>query len=356
MMSLFDPLVFNTGLRARNRIVLAPMTNKQSHDDGSISDDELGWLVSRAEGGFGTVMTCAAHVSKDGQGWPGELGIFDDTLLPGLTKLATALREKGAVSMVQVFHGGVRADAAVSGLATLSASEGEGARAATKEDIARIISDFAAAAVRAKTAGFDGVEIHGAHGYLLTQFLSGTGNRREDEWGGAIAGRARLIRDVLAAIRARVGSAFTVGVRLSPEDFGNARGLDLDEGIQVARWLAEDGADFIHLSLWRSQLNTKKRPDEHALPLFRAAIPSDVRLLVAGSVWTRTEAESLLALGADGVALGRSAIVNRDWPIRAREEGWEPKRPPVTLDDLRAAGLSPRFAGYMRDWKGFVSG
>ena len=88
MTSLFDPLVFRTGLSARNRILLAPLTNMQSNADVSLGDDELRWLISRAEGGYGIVMTCAAHVARDGQGWPGELGVFDDSLLPGLTKLA----------------------------------------------------------------------------------------------------------------------------------------------------------------------------------------------------------------------------------------------------------------------------
>jgi 2,4-dienoyl-CoA reductase-like NADH-dependent reductase (Old Yellow Enzyme family) len=331
------------------------MTNQQSHEDGTLSDQELHWLVSRADGGFGVVMTCAAHVAKDGQGWPGELGIFDDLHLPGLARLASALRERGAVSVVQLFHGGVRADTSVSGSVAWSASEGEGARAATEDDLARVIRQFGDAAVRAKAAGFDGVELHGAHGYLLTQFLSATQNRRNDAWGGSLEGRARLIREVTREVRARTGGGFTVGVRLSPEDFGNAKGLDLDESVQTARWLAEDGVDFVHVSLWRALVDTKKRPGEHALPLFRAALPEDVALLVAGTVWTREEAERLLELGADGVALGRSAIVNPDWPLRASEHGWEPKRPPVTVEELHARGLSPRFAEYMRQWKGFVT-
>lgn len=355
MSSISDPLVFRTGLTARNRVVLAPMTNLQSHDDGTLSDDELRWLISRADGGFGLVMTCAAHVAKDGQGWAGELGIFDDVHLPGLERLARALRERGAVSMVQLFHGGVRADTKASGTEVWSASEGDGARAATEEDLARVIRQFGDAAVRAKAAGFDGVELHGAHGYLLTQFLSATQNRRTDAWGGSLEGRARLIREVAREVRARTGAAFTAGVRLSPEDFGNAQGLDLDESIQTARWLAEDGLDFVHVSLWRALRNTKKRPDQHALPLFRAALPPDVKLLVAGTVWTREDAESLLARGADGIALGRSAIVNPDWPRRVTEHGWEPKRPPVTIEELQARGLSPRFAEYMRQWKGFVT-
>jgi 2,4-dienoyl-CoA reductase-like NADH-dependent reductase (Old Yellow Enzyme family) len=353
-LSLFDPLTFRTGLAAPNRVVLAPMTNKQSHADGSLGEDELRWLSSRAEGGFGVVMTCAAHVAKDGQGWPGELGIFDDALLPGLTTLADALRQRGAVSMVQIFHGGLRADPVVSGALPWSASAAEGVREATEDDLSRVIAQFADAAWRAKTAGFDGVELHGAHGYLLTQFLSAEQNRRTDAWGGALANRARLLREVLRGVRDRVGPSFTVGVRLSPENFGNARGLDLDESVQTARWLAEDGADFIHLSLWRALEPTTKRPAEHPLPVFRAALPIDVALLAAGAIWTRAEADAVIELGADGVALGRSAIVNRDWPLQARRDAWQPRRPPVTMADLRDEGLSEAFAGYMRMWKGFV--
>jgi 2,4-dienoyl-CoA reductase-like NADH-dependent reductase (Old Yellow Enzyme family) len=355
MAGLFEPLVFRSGLRAPNRVVLAAMTNQQSHPDGSLSEAELRWLVRRAEGGFGTVTTCAAHVAKDGQGWPGELGFFDDALLPGLSRLAAAVRERGAVSLAQIFHGGVRADPSVSGSQPWSASEGEGARAATEDDIRRVIAQFAAAAVRAQEAGFDGVEIHGAHGYLITQFLSATQNRRTDEWGGDLAGRARLAREVMRAVRAATRPGFTAGIRLSPEDFGNARGLDLDESVQTARWLCDDGADFIHVSLWRALASSKKRPDAHALPLFRAALPAEVPLLTAGTVWTRAEAEQVLALGADAVALARAAIVNPDWPNDARVEGWEPKRPPVTVAELEARALSPAFAGYMKQWKGFVS-
>jgi 2,4-dienoyl-CoA reductase-like NADH-dependent reductase (Old Yellow Enzyme family) len=349
-----SPFQFRTGLTARNRVVLAPMTNKQSHPDGSLGDDELRWLCSRADGGFGVVMTCAAHVAKDGQGWPGELGIFDDALVPGLATLASALRARGAASMVQIFHGGLRADPAVSGTTPWSASAADGVREATSDDLARVVEQFAAAAARAQRAGFDGVELHGAHGYLFTQFLSVDQNRRADAWGGPLENRARLLREALRAVRAQVGPSFTVGVRLSPENFGNAKGLDLDESVQTARWLADDGADFIHLSLWRALEPTAKRPRDHALPIFRAALPPDVRILAAGALWTRAEAEQVIALGADAVALGRSAIVNRDWPLRAGDAAWQPRRPPVTLADLRDEGLSDAFAGYMRSWKGFV--
>lgn len=355
MTNLFEPLVFRTGLRAPNRLVLAPMTNLQSHDDGSLGEAELTWLTSRAKGGFGVVMTCASHVALEGQGWKGELGIFADALLPGLTTLAGALRAQGASSIVQLFHGGVRADAKVSGQPTWSAMEAHGARVATEADCLRVIEQFAAAAVRAKQAGFDGVEVHGAHGYLFTQFLSNE-NQRSDQWGGpSFENRARLLRETVRAIRARVGSSFTVGVRISPEDFGNTKGLDLDESLQLARWLGDDGVDFLHLSLWRSALNTRKRPTEHALTAFRAVLPADVRVLVAGAVWERAEAEALLAKGADGIAIGRAAVINAEWPIKARDANWHPTRPPVSIEALTANGLSKPFAEYMRQWPGFIA-
>jgi 2,4-dienoyl-CoA reductase-like NADH-dependent reductase (Old Yellow Enzyme family) len=355
MTSLFEPLTLRSGLTLPNRVALAALTNKQSNPDGSLGDDEYRWLCSRADGGYGLVFTCASHVSRDGQSWPGELGIFDDALLPGLTRLAAAIHERGPKAMVQIFHGGVRADRAVSGIEPWSASAGDGCRAATADDIHRATAEFVDAAVRARTAGFDGVEVHGAHGYLFTQFLSRTQNQRTDEWGGTLENRARFLRDTVRAIRARVGASFTVGVRLSPEDFGNAKGLDLDESIQTAKWLADDGVDFIHLSLWQALNRTAKYPDQHALPLFRAALPKDVTVLAAGTIWTRAEAEQVVDLGADVVALGRSAILNADWPLRAAVAGWEPRRPPVTIDFLRDTGLSAGFAEYMRTFRGMVA-
>jgi len=110
---------------------------------------------------------------------------------------------------------------------------------------------------------------------------------------------------VLGAVRAKTGSGFTVGVRLSPEDFGNAKGVDLDESVHTARWLANDSVDFVHLSLWRALPNTAKRPEEHAVPLFRKALPADVNVLVAGTIWTPEEAE------------GRSRAARK--PSRSRE-------------------------------------
>lgn len=359
---LFDEVTFPCGAVAKNRVALAPLTNGQSHDDGTLGDDELAWLARRAAGGFGLVATCAAHVSPDGKGFDGQLGVFDDTHLEGLGRLARAVSAEGALGVVQLYHGGVRCPSRLTGQQPWSASEFredkptfEVPRAATEEDLARVIGHFADAAERSEKAGFAGVELHGAHGYLLGQFLSRTMNTRDDAWGGALEGRARLVRAVLRAVRARVSQGFAVGVRLSPEDFGYTRGVDLDETVAVARWLADDGADFIHLSLWDTRRNTKKRPDAHPLPLFRAALPDAVKIIAAGNIWDRADADAALALGADLVAVGKAAIVTPDWAREARAEGYVGRRGPLTRAEYRARAVSERFIGYLKRFDGMVA-
>jgi 2,4-dienoyl-CoA reductase-like NADH-dependent reductase (Old Yellow Enzyme family) len=347
---LFDAVPLRCGQQLRNRLALAPLTNKQSHDDGLISEEEIAFLARRAEGDFGLIETCATYVSPDGAAWEGELGIDRDECIPGLTRLASRLHAAGSKAIVQLFHGGARADRAADKWSASAFQDG--VRAATPADIERTIAAFVDGAERAQRAGFDGVELHGAHGYVLSQFLSRTMNTRDDAWGGSLENRARFVRMVTRGVRKRIDGI--VGVRLSLEDFGNAKGLDLDESLQVARWLADDGVDFIHASLWDVSKNSEKRPDQHVLPQLRAALPSDVRIITAGKIWTREDAEAALSLGADVVALGRSAILNPDWP-RTVAHGEAPKQPPVTRAELGAVAVSPKFQQYLTNWKNFVA-
>ncbi len=354
---LQSPITLRCGLTIPNRISLAPLTNLQSQRDGLLGEDELQFLARRADGGFGLVTTCAAYVALDGKAWAGELGIDRDECLPGLTRLATRIHQGGAIAMVQLFHGGVRADRKLTGEQPWSATSWHeetpdfvDPRAGTADDITRVIEQFAAAAARAQAAGCDGVELHGAHGYLLSQFLSRTMNTRTDGWGSDLAGRARLVREVTRAVRARCGAKFAVGVRLSLEDFGQAKGQDLDDNLQVVRWLVDDGVDFLHISLWDVTRMSTKRPDAHPLMLVRDVVPREVALIAAGKIWTHEDAETVLALGADLVALGRSGILNPDWPRLT-----EIKMPPITRDELAARAVSPTFAGYLTKWKNLVA-
>lgn len=352
-----SPLELRPGLTARNRVWLAPLTNQQSHPDGSLSDAEIHFLSLRSEGGFGLVSTAAAYVAQDGKSWSGELGVHDEAMLPGLTRLAGRLHAGGALACAQLFHGGLRAAPEVSGVPLWSASEGEvgghPVRSATDEDLARVIGQFASAAGRCARAGFDAVEVHGAHGYLLTQFQSATQNQRRDAWGRDVQGRMRLTREVTRAVRAAAPS-LAVAVRVSPEDFGNAQGMDVDEVLALADGLVDDGMDVLHLSLWRAEQPTRKHPDRPTASLFREVLGERARIVVAGNHWSLDEVQASLDRGADAVALGRSAIANPDWPRRA-QAGEPIVRPPLTPDQLRARGLSDPFVEYMRKWAGFVA-
>ena len=189
----------------KNRFMLAPLTNLQSHADGCLSDDEFHWLTLRAKGGFGLTMTCAAHVQAQGQGFPGQLGVFSDAHVEGLTRLAAAIKAEGSLAMMQLHHAGMRSPAKLTGGTPVCPSDNAetGARALTLAEVEQLAEDFIAAALRAERAGFDGVEIHGAHGYVISQFLSPEINQRTDRYGGSLENRARLLFDVVAGVRAR---------------------------------------------------------------------------------------------------------------------------------------------------------
>jgi len=354
---LFEPLGFARGLGLKNRFMLAPLTNCQSHGDGSLSDDEFRWLTLRAAGGFGLTMTCAAHVQARGQGFAGQLGVFDDRHVPGLTRLAAAIKAQGSLAMMQLHHAGMRAPAALIGETPVCPSDNAetGARAMTPGEIAQLAEDFVAAAVRAERAGFDGVELHGAHGYVLSQFLSAEINGRGDRYGGTLENRARLLFEVVAAVRARCRPDFLLGVRLSPERFG----LRLGEIRDVARQLLAGGAiDLLDLSLW----DVFKAPNEEAYqakPLvdwFMDLDRRDVRFGVAGKIMDGATARRCLAHGADYVTIGRAAILQHDFPERVRADPDFASPPlPVTAEHLRQQGLGPAFVGYMKTWTGFVA-
>ncbi len=351
---LDTPLTLRCGLVLPNRMALAPLTNVQSNADGTLNDDELRWLVRRAEGGWGLLSTCAAFVSPEGNAWEGQLGIASDAQLPGLTRLATALQEAGAVPIVQLHHGGAKADQAA---IKLSAGAGDGVRAATVEDISRVTADFVAAARRAEAAGFVGVEIHGANGYLFTQFLAPATNPRTDAYGGDLAGRARFLRETLRAVRGAVSPGFAVGVRISPVDYRAKRGLVLADSAILAGWLADDGADFVHLSL---QDAGGPPPMGEGAAIVATAIregtPRDVAVLAAGGIWTRADAERAEAAGVDVVVVGKAAIANPDWPRDSAEPDYAPLRTPWDPEQLRSVGVSSRFLKYLSHWPGMVVG
>ncbi len=354
---LFEPLGFARGLGLKNRFMLAPLTNCQSHGDGTLSDDEFRWLTLRAAGGFGLTMTCAAHVQARGQGFAGQLGVFDDRHVAGLTRLAAAIKAQGSLAMMQLHHAGMRAPAALIGETPICPSDNAetGARAMTPDEIAQLAEDFVAAALRAERAGFDGVELHGAHGYVLSQFLSAEINGRGDRYGGTLENRARLLFEIVAAVRARCRPDFLLGVRLSPERFG----LRLGEIRDVARQLLAGGAiDLLDLSLW----DAFKEPEEpdfkgrSLLSYFTGLDRGAVRIGAAGKILGGADAQRVLDDGADFAIIGRGAILHHDFPQRVQADpDFRAVSPPVTADYLRSEGLGPAFIAYMGNWKGFVA-
>jgi 2,4-dienoyl-CoA reductase-like NADH-dependent reductase (Old Yellow Enzyme family) len=357
MTTLLDPMSFPRGRGMKNRFMLAPLTNSQSHEDGVLSDEEYHWLTMRAQGGFGLTMTCAAHVQAIGKGFPGQLGVFGDEHLDGLTRLAAGINAEDSVSIVQLHHAGMRSPAELIGEQPVcpSADEETGARALDHAEVLQLIDDFVAAAVRSERAGFDGVEIHGAHGYIVAQFLSPEINQRDDEFGGSRDNRARLLFAIIDGIREQCGPDFILGVRLSPERFG----LRLAEMIEVAeRLLTDQKIDFLDMSLW----DVFKEPEEAEfagrtlMSCFTELDRGDVRLGVAGKIRTPEDAERALAAGVDWVMLGRAAILHHDFPDRYEADPrFVPVENPVTRQYLADEGLSEAFIDYMSGWRGFVT-
>ncbi|CAB4698120.1 MAG: NADH:flavin oxidoreductase [Actinobacteria bacterium] len=340
-----------------NPITLAPLTNLQSHADGTLSDDEYHWLVRRAEGGFGLTMTCAAYVDEGGQAWPGQLGVSDDRHLPGLTRLADGIRAAGSVSAVQLHHGGRRADPHLTGRPNVSAwaDPDRDTRALTTGEVQAQVEAFVAAAVRADAAGFDAVQVHGAHGYLVGQFLDGRHNLREDGYGGSLEDRSRMLVEILTGIRSRTRADFQVGLRLTPE----RNGILLDEARAVAERVMTEGlVDFLDMSLW----DVRKAPAEPEHPgllidHFADLRRGGARLGVAGAITSSADVAWCLERGADFVAVGTGAIIHHDFAARAvADPSFVAVAQPVTRAHLAAESVGPTFVDYLAtNWDDFVS-
>lgn len=357
MTSLFEPLTLKRGPAWKNRFMLAPLTNTQSHADGRLSDDEFRWLTMRAEGGFGLTMTCASHVQRIGQGFPGQLGCWDDMHIEGLSRLAAALNAQGTHSVVQLHHAGIRSPKDLIGEPPVGPSDNAetGARALTLDEVHRLRDDFIAAARRAEKAGFHGAELHGAHGYILCAFLSPEINQRQDAYGGSLENRSRLLFEIVDGVRAACGPNFSLGVRLSPERFG----MKLLEIAEVAqRLMREDNIEYLDMSLW----DVFKEPEDPALKgrslasYFTSLDRGHVRLGAAGKLTTGEGVRRAMEAGLDYVVIGRAAILHHDFPKRVEANAdFRPTPNPVTPDYLRTEGLGEAFVGYMRSWKGFVA-
>lgn len=352
---LFEPLPLKHGKPMKNRFMLAPLTNQQSHADGTLSDIEHRWLAMRGEGGFALTMTAAAHVQAVGQGFPGQLGIFGDEHIAALAKLASTLRAADTLSSVQLHHAGNRSPKDLVGTPVCPSDDPEtGARALTLPEVLQLRDDFIAAAKRADAAGFDGVEVHGAHGYILAQFLSEETNRRTDDYGGSLENRARIIFEIIDGIRNQCRPDLQIGLRLSPERFG----LKLAEIRDVAAEVLRQGQiDYLDMSLWDVMKEpVEKEHQGRSLMSFFTDLPrGDVRLGAAGKIMTAQDAIAVIEAGCDFAIIGRAAILRHDFPKRVRKDaGYTSPSLPVTAQHLRDEGLGEPFVAYMKGWPGFV--
>jgi 2,4-dienoyl-CoA reductase-like NADH-dependent reductase (Old Yellow Enzyme family) len=282
--------------------------------------------------------------------------VFGDEHLEGLTRLAQGIKAEDSLAVVQLHHAGMRSPAELIGQPPVCPSDNAetGAVALSTEAVEQLIEDFICAAERAEQAGFDGVEIHGAHGYILAQFLSGTINQRQDHFGGSLENRMRPITQIIDGVRARCRPKFLLGLRLSPERFD----VQLPDIIQVAKVILAAGKiDFLDMSLWDSF----KEPQDEAyqgrslLSYFTELERGDVALGIAGKLRNPEEVNRAMATGIDFVMLGRAAILHHDFPMQMQvDSNFTPVRNPVSADYLRQEGLGENFITYMSGWKGFV--
>ena len=230
-----------------NRFVRSATWEGLADKDGSVTSKLIEKMIELAKGEVGLIISSYAFVSPEGQSSPGQLAVYDDRFLPGLRDMAHAVHAAGGKMALQLVHGGCNSNPVLSGLKAIGPSTLSTCREASKEDSAVIISAFLRAADRAKQADFDAVQIHAAHGFLLSQFLSPAFNKRKDEYGGELENRARLALEVVKSVRKTVGPEYPVLIKLNSEDFLDG-GMTREGAIQVAGMHENASVNAIELS------------------------------------------------------------------------------------------------------------
>ncbi|MDQ0879351.1 NADH-dependent flavin oxidoreductase [Peribacillus sp. V2I11] len=338
MNSKYTPLFesFNLGekLEVKNRLVMAPMTNFSSNPDGTVTDAEVNYYERRSSG-VGMVITACTYVTANGKGFHGEFGGDQDELIPSLSRLASAIKAKGAKAILQIFHGGreVPPELIPNGdvvSASNISSEGEGKavpRPLSEKEIESIILDFGETTRRAIEAGFDGVEIHGANGYLLQQFFSPHSNRREDKWGGSLEKRLTfplaVVDEVKKAVAEHAKDPFIVGYRFSPEE-PETPGITMEDTLALIDGLVTKNLDYLHVSLmdfW-SKARRGAEVDRPRIEIIKERIGDHVPLIGVGSIYTADDAIKALQSGVPLIALGREIIIDPEW-VQKVEQGRE---------------------------------
>jgi len=325
---LLETFKFKNGIETRNRIAMAPMTTWASNDDYTVAEDEIRHYEARSKH-VGLVITGCTRVMANGIGFPNEYASYDDSFLPGLKKLADAAKKSGAPAILQIYHAGNKAvlDLIPNGI-PVSASEvalapsafyagGTVSHELTNEEVLEIINAFGETTRRAIEAGFDGVELHGAHGFLLQNFFSPYYNQRTDQWGGSPEKRmnfaSAVITEVQDVIKKYAERPFVLGFRISPEEPESYRVRDTFAFIDK---LIGSGIDYLHVSL--AELIGQKPLDEQdgnetILKLILDHVDQRIPVISAGGIKQADDAVEAINLGLSLVAVGHGLIINPDW-------------------------------------------
>lgn len=331
------PLLFSKGdigqLELKNRLVMPPMVRNYADEQGKATPRYIDHIERIARGGVGTMILEASYVSLDGKGFANQLGIHNDAVMPGLRKLVAAAHKHGAAIGPQLYHAGRQTSSKTTGMQPVAPSAlpdptvNEIPRPLTRSEIDTVIRAFADAARRARQAGCDFVEIHGAHGYLITQFLSPFSNARHDGYGGSALKRLRFMTEVYGAVREAVGPDFPIIVRLSGDEMVEG-GLTIKDSVAIAKALEGVGADALHVSAGNyasyargKMIAPMAMPDGVLLDLAKAVKKAvSIPVIAVGKIRQPDMAERALKSGeADFIAIGRTLLADPDWPNKVLE-------------------------------------
>lgn len=350
------------GKELKNRLIMAPMTTKQSFFNGALTSDEINYYAERSKG-VGAVIVGAANVQADGKGWHGELSIESDDMIPGLTTLASAIQENGAKAFIQLFHAGRMTHKEVLfGKQPVSASaiiamrdHAELPRELSNEEILTIIKSFGQATRRAIESGFDGIEIHGANTYLLQQFFSPHSNRRNDKWGGSLEKRYtfidEIIKEIYSVIDSMQATNFIVGYRFSPEEYEEP-GISFSDTIYLIEQLKKTRIDYLHVSLddYKRVSIDDKYKEKTILEYVHEHINDRKPLIGVGGVQTRKHVNNILE-HAEMVAVGRQLLIDPTWAQKILEQ----RDDDIVLEDFTTAIDTVTFthplSEFLNNWK-----
>ncbi len=331
---------------------MAPMTTWSSNDDGTVSDEEDAYYRRRAND-VGLVITGCTHVQANGVGFTGEFAADDDRFIPSLRKLALAAKSGGAAAILQIFHAGVKTlPTLVADVVAASAIEGDAGpfvsaikpRALLEEEILDVIQAFADATRRAIIAGFDGVELHGAHSFLIQNFFSPHSSRRDDQWGGSLDNRMRFPLAVVAAVERTIEEhaerPFALGYRISVEEAIDG-GLQIADSLELITRLIDAGASYIHATLGNAldQNSATGAAGKTIVSVLHEHIDGRVPLIAAGAIRTPAQAERALEMGLSVAAVGQGFVINPDWIAQARNGRASEIRLSISAGDVARASI-----------------